>query len=62
MATCGIISAVAITVCAFSDGIPIDARDQRITEVKAQLRERDQLITVLQEEVQYLEEELRRSP
>lgn len=61
MATCGIISAVVIKACAFSNSIPIDSRDQRIAELEAQLRERDQLIAALQEKVQHLEEELEKT-
>lgn len=61
MGTCGIISPVMIKVYAFSNGIPIDPRDRRIAELEAQLRERDQLITALQEKVQQLEEELEKA-
>ena len=61
MATCGIISAVVIEACAFSNGIPIDSRNRRIAELEAQLRERDRLITALQEKVQHLEEELEKT-
>ena len=46
---------------ASSNGIPIDPRDQRIAELEAQLRERDQLIAALQEKVQHLEEELKKT-
>jgi hypothetical protein len=58
MGTCGIISAVVIKVGAFTNGIPIDPRDQRIAELEGQLRERDELIAALQEKVQQLGEEL----
>jgi len=61
MATCGIISAVVIEACAFSNGIPIDSRDRRIAELEAQLRECDRLIAALQEKVQHLEEELEKT-
>ena len=46
---------------AFSNSIPIDPRDQRIAELEAQLRERDQLIAALQEKLQHLEEELEKT-
>ena len=46
---------------ASSNGTPIDPRDQRIAELETQLRERDQLIAALQEKVQHLEEELKKT-
>ena len=61
MVSCGIISPVVNKDQAFSNGIPIDPGDQRIAELEAQLRERDQLIAALQEKVQQLEEELEKA-
>ena len=46
---------------ASTNGSPIDPRDQRVGELEAQLRERDQLIGALQEKVQRLEEELEKT-
>lgn len=46
---------------ASSNSTPIDPRDQRIAELEAQLRERDQLIAALQEKLQRLEDELEKT-
>jgi transposase len=50
-----------IKVDTFSDDIPMDPRDQRIAELEAQLRKRDELIAALQEKLQHLEDEMEKT-
>jgi hypothetical protein len=50
-----------IKVDTFSDNIPMDPRDQRIAELEAQLRKRDELIAALQEKLQHLEDEMEKT-